>query len=129
VVRAVRSQSTGIEAGSTATPPGRLDVGFLAAALMAACSALHVVGAADAAGRSGLHVLVLLAMAMAMACLPCAVHVVLVPAGRMWLQAMALAGGMLAVHGVLALIPGTMTVMPPCRRRRSLPSAPWWGRP
>jgi hypothetical protein len=83
-------------------PPTGRRLGPLAAVLMAACAGAHLVAAAGA-HASGLHVLLLLGMALA--CLPCAVHVVLVPGPRTWLRATLVSAAGLAAHPLLGLLP------------------------
>lgn len=76
--------------------------GVLVAVAMAGCSALHITAAARDEPRSGVHVLVMLAMALP--CLPCAVHAVLAPARRVWIRTVAVAIGMLAAHWLLGVV-------------------------
>jgi hypothetical protein len=71
---------------------------------MVGCSALHIVGAATTASSDGLHVLAMIGMAVV--CLPCAVHVVVMPGRAVWFRAVLLSGGMLAAHALMTITPG-----------------------
>src|SRR3954449_10944506 len=62
---------------SSRPPLSERCLGLLAAAVMAGCSVLHLVAAAQGAHGPGWHVLLLLGMALV--CLPCAAHAVLAP--------------------------------------------------
>ena len=68
---------------------------------MATCAVLHVVAAAASPHASGLHVLAMLGMALA--CLPCATHVLLHPTRRTWIQVGVMSVGMLVAHPLLGL--------------------------
>jgi hypothetical protein len=73
-----------------------------AAMVMSGCAVIHVMVAAGAHSRSGVHALVLLGMALA--CVPCAVHALMAPTRRSWLRAALVAGGMVAAHPFLRLM-------------------------
>jgi hypothetical protein len=69
---------------------------------MAGCAVLHVVMAAGAGNTSGVRVPLLLVMALA--CVPCATHVLLEPTGRSWVRAGSVSAGMLVAHPLLSLV-------------------------
>ena len=71
---------------------------------MGMCAVLHLVAVAGAAPGSDAHILVMVAMALV--CLPCATHLVLAPTRRIWVHAGVLAAGMLVTHWLLAAATG-----------------------
>jgi hypothetical protein len=71
------------------------------AALAALASAgVHVLALATGGPPSSARVLVLLGMAMA--CLPCAVHLALLPRRRTWVQAAVVSAAMVGAHPLVA---------------------------
>ncbi|MGY1631100.1 hypothetical protein ACI784_05235 [Geodermatophilus sp. SYSU D01186] len=71
-----------------------------AAAAALGSAAVHVLALATGAPPSSAQVLVLLGMAMA--CLPCAVHLALLPRRRAWVQAAAVSAAMVGAHPLVA---------------------------
>jgi hypothetical protein len=64
-----------------------------------ASAAVHVLALATGATPSSLQVLVLLGMSAA--CLPCAVHLALLPRRRTWVQTAVVSAAMLGAHPLL----------------------------
>jgi peptidoglycan/LPS O-acetylase OafA/YrhL len=81
-----------------------LAVRWSAALLALASAGVHVLALATGDPPSPAQVLVLLGMALA--CLPCAVHLALLPRRRTWVQAAAVSAAMVVAHPLAAAAGG-----------------------
>jgi hypothetical protein len=80
-------------------------VRWCAVLLALASAAVHVLTLASGPTPSSLHVVVVLGMAMG--CLPCAMHLALLPRRRAWAQMAVVSAAMLGAHPLLSAVSGS----------------------